>query len=469
MILLTSNTYFHYICSGTGKTTCLVFRMWAQHMAYLDNLKGQQPKQLFITKNGVLRNEVERSFSNMGLAFRKQSFNSNDHDLNYHEKLYNTVEDENSDIDYHERTRFPLFLTSNEWLYLLDKELPGERFFTPKEIEARFNSRNSSDIEKGIQAIDASRNNQIHSSNGTILRCEMSYKTFLKSWAKINSRQKSDLNPAMVWREICTFIKGSIGALKLEDPNRDIPCNRFLTLQEYLKLPRKQSRLSQEQRKSVYCLYKIYEQVKRDGNFYDIPDVVYNLAGRSLRKSGGDNNSRKLLPIDSLFVDEVQDFTMAELYLLTKLSRDPNNLMLAGDTAQSITEGVAFRFTDVRQIFYELFGGIEPDLLQLTHNYRSHSGILRLAACVVELLYFFFSDSLDRLPPDLGLFDGPKPIIMDGISSEDLALMLHGSQREQSRIEFGAHQIVIVRNESVKQKLAEELGIDRDWIMTVSL
>ena len=60
--------------------------------------------------------------------------------------------------------------------------------------------------------------------------------------------------------------------------------------------------------------------------------------------------------VDShLLFDEVQDFTMTELYLVTKLSRDPNNLMLAGDTAQSITEGVAFRFIDVRQIFFELF------------------------------------------------------------------------------------------------------------------
>ena len=33
-----------------------------------------------------------------------------------------------------------------------------------------------------------------------------------------------------------------------------------------------------------------------------------------------------------------------------------------------------------------------------------HVGVGRLAACVVELLYFFFGDSLDKLPPDLGLF-----------------------------------------------------------------
>ena len=54
--------------------------------------------------------------------------------------------------------------------------------------------------------------------------------------------------------------------------------------------------------------------------------------------------------------------------------------------------------------FYNSFRGIEPKLLQLSNNYRSHAGVLRLAACVVELLYYhFFGNSLDKLPPDLGL------------------------------------------------------------------
>ena len=55
------------------------------------------------------------------------------------------------------------------------------------------------------------------------------------------------------------------------------------------------------------------------------------------------------------FIDEVQDFTQSELYLITKLCSDPNNLMLAGDTAQSIAVGVGFRFTDVRQISLQRF------------------------------------------------------------------------------------------------------------------
>lgn len=353
-----------------------------------------------------------------------------------------------------------------------DIELPGERFFTQKELEVRSRFRNAMDetVERGLQDIAQAKHDVEHE----IVRKEFTFKTFVSNWNKINQRQKCDLDAAMVWREIYTFIKGSVNALKVNDPDRDIPTRRYLDIEEYLALPRKQSRLNPNQRQTVYELYKNYERVKKEGNYYDSMDIVYNLAGRVSKFLSRDINknpfSKKgFLPIDSLFVDEVQDFTMAELYLLTKLSSDPNNLMFAGDTAQSITEGVAFRFTDVRQIFYQLFGGIEPDLLQLTHNYRSHSGILRLAACVVELLYFFFSDSLDRLPPDLGLLNGPKPIIMEVSSAFELGVLLLGSKREdsESRIEFGAHECIIVRNEDAKRKLAKEFDIDEEWILTV--
>lgn len=201
-----------------------------------------------------------------------------------------------------------------------------------------------------------------------------------------------------------SFIKGSVAALQInEDIDRSLPHKRFLNLDGYLALrklylcvwlyifhmiadqllppARKQSRMDESQRREVYDLYLSYEKVKRDGHYYDECDLVYSIAGRiSLVDNEKFENMKKLgvLPIDSLFVDEVQDFTQAELYVLAKLCRDPNNLFLAGDTAQSIALGVDFRFTDVRQIFYNSFGGIEPRLLQLTHNYRSHAGVLRV-------------------------------------------------------------------------------------------
>ena len=40
-------------------------------------------------------------------------------------------------------------------------------------------------------------------------------------------------------------------------------------------------------------------------------------------------------------------------------------------------------------------------------------------------------------------------------------------QQEGSRIEFGAHQVILVRNDEAKSKIPEEFVSDKDWILTV--
>ena len=480
--------------SGTGKTTCLVFRMWAQYAQYMDGQQGSQPRQLFLTKNDVLCREVERSFNNMGLAWRKR----------VGPESFDKEKKEDSD-----RANVAKFLTSSEWLDALELSLPGNSFFSPSELEQRVDRRKQKDsVTKGVEDLLAGET--MSEKDISSCRSEMTFVIFRKLWRKIRSGSGSQMDCTMVWREIKSFIKGSVAALQIGRVERDLPQNRFLSLDEYLSLrrfciyysyvlffelytfysqpsyvytshlsfasmikARKQSRMDEHQRREIYDLYLNYEKLKKEGSYYDECDLVYNIAGRiaGLNQSAIErmvSEGSNLLPIDSLFVDEVQDFTQAELYILAKICHNPNNLFLAGDTAQSIAVGVDFRFTDVRQIFYNHFGGIEPKLLQLSHNYRSHAGVLRLAACVVELLYHFFSNSLDKLPPDLGLFSGPKPVIMEVTSTADLVLMLEGAKRETSRIEFGAHQVVIVRSEEAKKSLPDEFGIDSDWVMTVS-
>lgn len=69
------------------------------------------------------------------------------------------------------------------------------------------------------------------------------------------------------------------------------------------------------------------------------------------------------------------------------------------------------------------------------------TGILRLASGVVDLLQHYFPESFDRLPKDCGLFDGPKPTVLESCSVSDLAILLRGNKRKTQPIEFGAHQV----------------------------
>lgn len=56
--------------------------------------------------------------------------------------------------------------------------------------------------------------------------------------------------------------------------------------------------------------------------------------------------------IHQIYVDETQDFTQAELCLLLRVCHSPNEMFLTGDTAQSIMRGIAFRFNDLRSLFF---------------------------------------------------------------------------------------------------------------------
>jgi hypothetical protein len=59
--------------------------------------------------------------------------------------------------------------------------------------------------------------------------------------------------------------------------------------------------------------------------------------------------------------------------MLYAVGKDCNSLFLAGDTAQSITAGVVFRFADVRAVVARVGGTLEKPR-KLWRNYRSHQG-----------------------------------------------------------------------------------------------
>ena len=100
--------------------------------------------------------------------------------------------------------------------------------------------------------------------------------------------------------------------------------------------------------------------------------------------------------IHSFYIDEVQDFTQAELSILLRCCRDPNDLFLTGDTAQSIMRGISFRFSDPAisvsqgtEAGQKVKKAVEisvPKVHELTINFRSHSGVLQLAASIIDLL-----------------------------------------------------------------------------------
>ncbi len=415
------------------------------------------------------------------------------------------------------KTVFPLFLSSREWLHLLDSTLGGGSFFSSRGVgataaavaaaaaSARSHASAGASSDRSVTPSSVDEESAIadelsdggSSFGGTATRAggggdastvgrlgfatagawtggEVSFREFEQLWPKLAGKRGRDsvassLSAAIVYKEIRSNIRGSDEALLTKygrlplarDPDdaSDSP--------SYLEFPSKRCPHGEQARREIYRLYLQYERLKVSLHAYDEADFVCDLYRRLVC------HGYSGVPLHQLYVDEVQDHTQAEIKLFILLCADPNALFLAGDTAQAISSGVAFRFADIRSLFYQqqqlllrLSAGTDagstgeqqlvigvPRLHQLTQNYRSHSGILDVAASVVSLISHLFPNSIDRLERDRGLYPGPKPRLILGSDVNKLAIAMTGG----ARVEFGAEQVVIVRDEAAKRRLPPAL------------
>ena len=435
--------------------------------------------QIFITKNNVLCSEVEKNFKDLCRACPAAEQRLQFEDRPTPKKIQDVAEEE-----------WPLFLNSRDWLLMLDASLPGETFFKraddgtlERKIEGwgeednhlqfipAFESDEESDEEEDeVTEIEddnkAAKDKEKGLREKKDPRREITYHVFQHEiWPKMkkSSKEKVEYHPTLVWTEIRSFIKGSAEALVTE--------KGFLSLEDYESLGRKKAPNFSADRKVVYDLFVVYQQQRLRDRMFDEADLVFNIHRRLQR------NPVPEWSIHQFYVDETQDFTQAELSLLIRCCRFPNELFFTGDTAQSIMRGIAFRFDDLRTLFHHAkkaaaikeghhnFIRVPKKLYQLTHNYRSHAGILRLATSVVDLLLNYFPNSFDRLKKDEGLFEGPKPVLLEACTPTDLALILQGNQRQSSRIEFGAHQVVLVVSNEARDAMPDELK--QGLVMTI--
>jgi hypothetical protein len=287
-------------------------------------------------------------------------------------------------------------------------------------------------------------------------RREVTHELFERDfWPRIASDLRQRYSPSTTWVEIVSYIKGSLLSLRTS--------RGYLSCAEYENMGAKignfgniETRSPNTNRSDIYAIFLLYEEWKNKCGWYDRMERVHDI-WRRVQIIGYPENAVK---IHSLSIDEVQDFTQAEVCLYLKVADNPNDVLLAGDTCQTIARGVGFRFEDLRSMFHEFMQDDKrikqvPTLTPLTTNYRTHNGILRAAAEIVGMLQTMFPGSIDTLKKDRGYFQGSPPFIVS--SAEDVRELLIGSSEEKSQIEFGAHQVIIVRSEEAKRNLPDFL------------
>lgn len=351
--------------SGTGKTTCAVFRLAARW--YLKFKAGDPFREVFVTQSATLRAEVRKAFTRfrngllMGEANGAQELRTDE------ARSFPSYRDvpENA---------FPLFLSAREHLMMLDGALGPDAFYRrgpdgrplneerdwaemamgAMDIEIDLNAALELELEDefvdeaaaleaddnapprpddlgegvppppGAEPTTGDRPMQIMS---TILRFEdfadPAFYSGLLSIAGLSPVEAKGLEASLVYAEINSYIKGSALALETEAGH--------LSLREYLELGRKLASNfgeSSVKRELVYRVYEAYERRKRSLGAHDQMDFIRHLYVHFKRSGYGG------ALIDGLYRDEVQDFAEAELLLDLRVVTDQNNLFFCGDSAQ---------------------------------------------------------------------------------------------------------------------------------------
>ena len=141
---------------------------------------------------------------------------------------------------------------------------------------------------------------------------------------------------AAVYCEIMGVIKGGAEAV--------------LTREQYVERARPRAPLD---RQDVYALYEAYERKRIAFGDYDDQD----LARYVVRCLGGLDPAARCVPppFDEVYVDEAQDLSPLQTTLLLMLCRNPEGLFFTGDTAQTISRGSVYRFQDTQRLMYQHF------------------------------------------------------------------------------------------------------------------
>ncbi|KAF2290039.1 hypothetical protein GH714_001200 [Hevea brasiliensis] len=137
------------------------------------------------------------------------------------------------------------------------------------------------------------------------------------------------------------------------------------------------------------------------------------------------------------------------------------------ERAQTIVRGVDFRFKDIKALFYREFTACErngkgqvSDIFNLSQNFRSHAGVLKLANSVLNLLYHFFPSSVDRLQPETSLVNGEEPVWVQMRNGENTLCSFFKSSGSFDRgiFGFGAEQVILVRDDSHRNEVLNYVG-----------
>lgn len=148
----------------------------------------------------------------------------------------------------------------------------------------------------------------------------------------------------------------------------------WLSREDYLALGVKESIFLDEERDAVYSIFEKYLDFLGENKFYDSNVVSHDYLKISEPR------------YDFVVVDEVQDLTNIQLYLVMKSLRQMQNFILCGDSNQIVHPNF-FSWSKVKTLFYkqEDLQGSEDLIRILNTNYRNSPQVTDIANRILKI------------------------------------------------------------------------------------
>ena len=447
--LINNNTNF--ILSGrpgTGKTFIILIKTvltylncWLEHSKkelglidwehlqkkYFDNRNNEQSDNYKI---------VVTSLSQILCLKAEELFSQCMRNLEYHKEYKPTTFEQIGKLNnFQDVRKFPLFVNFRKIIFLIDGSLNFQFFDRP--AKNKMNKRDNDCDIKYIPNIEYDINYKVNLDDIGILnyfyrsRYGQTYKAkeinedifyhyfdeeIRKNKILNNRTKKLAITTYEVYSQIISIIKGSYSSY--------LSYSNSITREQYKVLGKKITMFTEEQKDEIYNYYIKYEKWKNENNYFDFQDVVNYL----IRQVSIELVPKNIKLIDILFIDEVQDFSINQLYLMSLISRDIK--VLAGDTCQTISKTNAFRFCDLNSIYYvanQINKTIKnknavdikvPEEIQTNLNFRCHYPVLKLAHIIYEMIFLLFPQTLDKVKCDYTKdISGYQPSIIYNLDS----------------------------------------------------
>lgn len=244
------------------------------------------------------------------------------------------------------------------------------------------------------------------------------------------NRKKFKIEDSNIYFEIIGIIKGIMGKNGADNWEKNLK-NSLISLEEYQNLSKKYSVLSNELKDEIYKIALKYEEWKKENNLYDVNDLA--ILG-----------IEKLQKFDFILVDEVQDLTETEIYFLTNLVKNPENIIFAGDIHQMVNFN-SFSFDRLKNLYYK--NNMEYSISTLVKNYRSSKEIVKLANYLTDLRKKYIGN--------LGMDDYKEGAILD----EGNILFSNIDYSFAENFQKDVNAAIIVSDDEERKKFIEVSGI----------